>query len=119
VIVSVGILCSRSVCEGRQNRNEIFIGNNNKVFYLKSRGKWKTKKSTLFQVTGLSDQVTLLCCHPQEDKVPIVCSLEVLSLNLSGRLLKDIRGNRKVICKLVLTYSNEIMILHIFVVEKG
>ena len=118
MIVSVVIICSRSVCEGRQNRNEIFIDNNNKMFYLKSRGKWKTKKSTLFQVTGLSDQVTLLAVM-REDKVPTLCSLEVLSLNLSGRLLKDIRGKRKVICKSFLTYSNEIMVLHIFVVKKG
>ena len=70
-------------------------------------------------MTGLSDQVTLPCCDPEEDKVSTICSLEVLSLNLSGRVLKDIRGERKVICNLFLTYANEIMVLHTFVVEKG
>lgn len=80
------------------------------------RGKWKSKRSIIFQVTVIiGPGYAAPCCDQQEDKIFTICSLEVLSLNLSGRLLQDARRKEKVICKFCFLYAKAIMIFFAYI----
>lgn len=92
-----------------------------KIKHLSEKGgKWKTKRSIISQVTVSSGpSYSAPCCDQQEDKIFTICSLEVLSLNLSGRFLQDASRKEKVICKFCFLYAKTIMIfcIHLFIRE--
>lgn len=48
-IVSVGFICSRSVCGGRPNRNEIFIADKNKAFIWKTEAHGRLTEALYFK----------------------------------------------------------------------